>query len=152
MARPIPAPRPALSATAYRCLDRQVREALDLAVTCRMLSESFRSAEDPLMAVALARLSAELSDQVAVLLPVTDPGTEEPLPPEPAPPSLPGGWDPETYVAELGVRLAHVALVAQSDAMVPGLETPVAALLQAIAALYRTRRELLLLCTLVGSK
>ena len=140
-----------LSATAFRSLDRQLCEALDLTVTCQMLSDSFRAADDPLMAVALARLSAELSDQVAALLPLTNPGPEGPLPPEAPPPSLPSGPEPEAYLDELGARLAHLALVAQTDSMVPGLEAPVAALLQVVAALYRTRRELLLLCTLVGS-
>ena len=139
-----------LSAMASRCLDRQLREALDLSVTCQMLSDIFRAADDPLTAVLLARLSSDLTDQVATLLPLTA-GTEGALPSDPLPQSLPAGSDSEKHLAELGCRLAHLALVAQTDAMVPGLEPPVAAVLQAVAALYRSRRDLLLLCTLVGS-
>ena len=139
-----------LSTTAARCLDRQLREALDLSVTCQMLSYSFRAADDPLMAVLLAQLSSDLTDQVATFLPLTA-ETEGPSPTEPLPQSLPAGGDPGAHVAELGCRLVHLALVAQTDAMVPGLEAPVAALLQTLAALYRSRRELLLLCSLVGS-
>ena len=139
-----------LSATASRCLDRQLREALDLSVTCQMLSDSFRAADDPLTAVLLARLSSDLTDQVATLLPLTA-GTEGQLPSEPLRQSAPAGGAAEMHLAELGCRLVHLALVAQTDAMVPGLEPPVAAVLQAVAALYRSRRDLLLLSTVVGS-
>ena len=140
-----------LSDTATRCLDRQLQEALDLLVSAKMLSDSFRAADDPLMAVALARLAAELSDQVAVLLPLTASRAETAPGPDGAGPVPAAGAEPGTYLAELGARLSHAALVAQTDAMEPGLEPIVAAALQGVAALYRTRRELLVVCTLVGS-
>jgi hypothetical protein len=139
-----------LSATASRCLDHQFRGALDLSVTCQMLSDIFRAADDPLTAVLLARLSSDLTDQVSTLLPLAA-GPNGSLPSEPLPQSLSTGGEPETHLAELGCRLVHLALVARTDAMEPGLEAPVAALLQTLAKLYRSCRELLLLCTLVGS-
>jgi hypothetical protein len=139
----------ALSPTASHCLDHQLQQALDLTITCRMLAETFRARNDPLMAVALARLSAELSRQVAVLLPLGATGAQ--TPPEPPAPEPPSGCQAEMYLADLGARLSHAALVAETDAMEPGLEAPVAALLRTVAALYRARRELLVLCTVVGT-
>jgi hypothetical protein len=139
----------ALSATASHCLDHQLHQALDLTITCRILAETFRARNDPLMAVALARLSAELGRQVDVLLPLTTIGAQ--APPEPPPPEPPSDCQPEAYLADLGARLSHAALVAETDAMEPGLEAPVAGLLRTVAALYRARGELLLLCTVVGT-
>lgn len=69
-----------LSPTAARCLDRQLGEGLDLAVTCRVLSDCSRASGDPLTAVALERLSTDLCDQAAVLAPLvpTEPGDRPP--------------------------------------------------------------------------
>jgi hypothetical protein len=39
----------------------------------------------------------------------------------------------------------------QTDAMTPGLETTVAGLLWALGGLYRSRREVLLICSLLDS-
>src|SRR5689334_3398081 len=113
----------ALSPTASRCLDHQLHQAHDLTVTCRMLAGTFRARNDPLMAVALARLSAELSRQVDVLLALATTGAQ--APPEPQPPESPSSCQAETYLADLGARLSHAALVAETDAMEPGLEAPV---------------------------
>jgi hypothetical protein len=135
-----------LSPPALAGLDRQLGEALDLAVSCRLLSDSSRDAGDPLTAVALERLSAELSDQAAMLAPLVLPERPPAVPPllELSPSGLEG-------LSELGHRLSQAALVAQTDAMIPGLETSVVGLLWSLAALYRTRRELLLVCTLLDS-
>jgi hypothetical protein len=140
-----------LSDTATRCLDRQLQESINLLVSAKMLSDSFRAADDPLMAVALARLAAELSDQVAILLPLTAFGAETASSPNGVPPAPAADCEPGTDLAELGARLSHASLVAQTDAMEPGLEPIVAAALLGVAALYRTRRELLVVCTVVGS-
>ncbi|MDQ1490796.1 MAG: hypothetical protein QOJ23_3310, partial [Actinomycetota bacterium] len=56
-----------------------------------------------------------------------------------------------TWLAALDARLGRAALVAQTDAMSPDLEATVAGLLAALAALYRTRRELLLVSTLLDA-
>jgi hypothetical protein len=143
---PTPTDDPPLSATALSGLDRQLGEALALAVSCRLLSDWSRSAGDPLTAVTLEHLSADLSDQAAMLAPFVLPERPPPVPPilEPSPSGLDG-------LSELGHRLSHAALVAQTDAMTPGLETMVVGLLWSLAALYRTRRELLLVCTLLDS-
>lgn len=136
-----------LSPTAVRCLDRQLGEALDLAVTCRMLCDRSRTSGDALTAVALDRLSADLCDQAAVLAPLVRPGPHEDTPL--ASESPPGGT--ETCLAHLDGRLSRAGLVAQTDAMTPGLEVTVAGLLWSLAAIYSTRRELLLVCTLLDS-
>jgi hypothetical protein len=140
-----------LSAIASLCLERQLREALDLTVTCRMLSDSFRAAEEPLLAVVLSRLSEELSDQFSVLLPLTDGVAGLPPDPDPSPTVVAIDADADIYLPDLGARLGRAALVAHTDAMEPGLEPAVAAVLRAVAALYRARRELLLLCSVVNS-
>ena len=136
-----------LSPTAVRCLDRQLGEALDLAVTCRVLSDRSRASGDPLTAVALDRLSTDLCDQAAVLAPLVHPDPHEDTPTASEPP--PGGT--ETCLAQLNARLSRVRLVAQTDAMTPGLDATVAGLLWSLAALYSTRREMLLVCTLLDS-
>ena len=134
-----------LSPTAVCCLDRQLGEALDLAVTCRVLSDCARASGDPLTAVALERLATDLSDQAAVLAPLVRPEPPGDMPPVPEPrPSR-----EETCLAELDGRLSRAALFAQSDAMSPGLEAVAAGLLWSLAALYQTRRDLLLVCTLL---
>jgi hypothetical protein len=114
---------------------------------CRALSDRSRTAGDPLTAVALERLSSELSDQAAILAPLVPAESHPAAPPIPEPP--PSGL--ETCLAELDHRLSRVALVAQTDAMTPDLERAVAALLWTLAVLYGTRRELLLVCTLLDS-
>ena len=149
MSRRTPRRREAIecSPVAVRCLDHLLGEALDLAVSCRVLSDGCRTAGDALTAVALERLSAELMDQAAILAPLvrSQPHLETPLPPSPAPP---GG---ETCLADLDHRLCHTGLVAESDAMSQDLEPTVVGLLWSLAALYRTQRELLLVCTLLDS-
>jgi hypothetical protein len=134
-----------LSRSAILCLDRQLGEALDLAVTCRALSDWSLTDGDPLTAVALERLSTELSDQAANLTPLVPTKPDPASPPMPSPPGL------AACLAELAHRLSRAALVAQTDAMTPGLETAVAATLWALAVLYGTRRELLLVCTQLDS-
>jgi hypothetical protein len=67
----------------------------------------------------------------------------------PCPPPCLSGED--TCLAELDRRLTQLGLVAQSDAMSPGLEAVAAGLLWALAALHHTRREFLLVCTLLDS-
>jgi hypothetical protein len=114
-------------------------------VTCRALSDWSLTAGDPLTAVALERLSTELSDQAANLTPLV------PTKPDPASPSMPSPPGLAACLAELAHRLSRAALVAQTDAMTPGLETAVAAMLWALAVLYGTRRELLLVCTQLDS-
>jgi hypothetical protein len=136
-----------LSPTALSGLDRQLGEALDLAASCRVLSDSFRTAGDPLTAVALERLSTDLNDQAAVLAPLVRP--EPPAGVPPLPESSSTGVD--TCLAQLDERLSHAALVAHTDAMSPGLEGTVAGLLRTLASHYRTRRELILVCTLLDS-
>jgi hypothetical protein len=136
-----------LSSTALRCLDGQLGEALDLAVSCRLLSDRARSGGDALTAVTLHQLASDLTDQAAILAPLVR--VERParatLPSE-APSS-----DADTWLAALDARLGRAALVAQTDAMSPDLEATVAGLLAALAALYRTRRELLLVSTLLDA-
>jgi hypothetical protein len=136
-----------LSPTALVSLDRQFKEALDLAVTCGVLSERSRASGDALTAVALDRLSSELGDQAAVLAPLV--GLHPPDAVPPCPPPCPSGE--VTCLVELDSRLTQVGLVAQSDAMAPGLEGVAAGLLWALAALHHTRREFLLVCTLLDS-
>jgi len=135
-----------LSPTAVRCIDRQLGETLDLAVTCRVLSDCSRVSGDPLTAVALARLSTDLCDQAAVLASLVHADPQGHTPPAPEPPS--GGT--QTCLAELDRRLSRAELVAQTDAT-PDLEAIAAALLWSLAAGYATFRELLLVCTLLDS-
>jgi hypothetical protein len=136
-----------LSPTAVRCLDRQFGEALDLAVTCRVLSDCARASEDPLTAVALERLATDLSDQAAVLAPLVRPEPTRDTPPVAAPQPL----TEETCLAQLDARLSGAALFAQTDAMSPGVEAVAAGLLWSLGALYHTRRELLLVCSVLDS-
>jgi hypothetical protein len=99
-----------------------------------------------LTAAALDCLSDGLSDQAAVLtLASPEPRPADGPLPQPLPP------DPETCLAELDHRLSRAALVAESDAMTPGLEKAAAGLLWTLAALYHSRGELLLVCTLLDS-
>ena len=136
-----------LSSTALRCLDGQLGEALDLAVSCRLLSDRARSGGDALTAVTLHQLASDLTDQAAILAPLVC--VERPAPA--TPPSEAPSSDADTWLAALDARLGRAALVAQTDAMSPDLEATVAGLLAALAALYRTRRELLLVSTLLDA-
>jgi hypothetical protein len=52
-------------------------------------------------------------------------------------------------LAALDAHLARAALIARTDAMSPGLETTVVGLLSTLAALYETRRKLLLVSTVL---
>jgi hypothetical protein len=139
--------RTELSSTALRCLDGQLGEALDLAVSCRLLSDRARYDGDGLTAVALHQLASDLSDQAAILAPLVR--VEHPVGTTP----FDGGpsSDADTWLAALDARLGQAALIAQTDAMTPGLEATVVGLLSALAALYRTRRELLLVSTLLDA-
>jgi hypothetical protein len=136
-----------LSSTALRCLDGQLGEALGLAVSCRLLSDRARSGGDALTAVTLHQLSSDLTDQAAILAPLVC------VEPPAASPSFPDGSssDADSWLAALDARLGRAALVAQTDAMTPGLEATVVGLLSALAALYRTRRELLLVSTVLDA-
>jgi hypothetical protein len=136
-----------LSPTALLCLDRQLGEALDLAVSCRLLSDRARGDGDPLTAVALQNLSSDLTDQAAVLASLVS--AELPA----AAALLPEGTasSPDTWLAEVDYRLGQVALVAETDAMSPGLEATVVGLLSTLAAHYQTRRELLLVSTVLDA-
>ena len=129
-----------LSSTALRCLDGQLGQALDLAVSCRLLSDRARSDGDALTAVTLHQLASDLTDQAAILAPLVH--IELPA----ATPPYPDGCssDTDSSLAVLDARLGRAALIAQTDAMSPGLEATIVGLLSALAALYRTRRELLL--------
>jgi hypothetical protein len=121
-----------LSPTALRCLDRQLAEAIDLAVSCRQLSDRARRDGDPLMVVVLQRLATDLTDLAGSLLPLAGVEHDAPLPPLPR------------SLAELGDRLGQMGLAAEVDAMAPGLEESVLRLLSKLAALYQSSRELLL--------
>jgi hypothetical protein len=136
-----------LSSTALRCLDGQLGEALDLAVSCRLLSDRSRSGGDALTAVTLHQLASDLTDQAAILAPLV----RVELPAQDRPSSDDSSSDSETWLAALDARLGRAALVAQTDAMSPDLEATVVGLLSALAALYRTRRELLLVSTLLDA-
>jgi len=128
-----------LSPTAVRCLDRQLAEALDLAVWCYHLSDPARCDGDRLMVVVLERLASDLTDLAGAIVPlVGDHGGT--IPPLPAHPSS----RTDTWVAQLDDDLRQVGMVARLDAMTPGLETSVVRLLSKIAALYQSSRELLL--------
>jgi len=136
-----------LSSTALRCLDGQLGEALDLAVSCRLLSDRARSGGDALTAVTLHQLSSDLTDQATILAPLVcvEPAAASPLSPDSS------SSDADSWLAALDARLGRAALVAQTDAMTPGLEATVVGLLSALAALYRTRRELLLVSTVLDA-
>ncbi len=136
-----------LSSTALRCLDGQLAEALGLAVSCRLLSDRARADGDALTAVTLHHLASDLADQAAILAPLA--GVERPA----ATPTLSAdpASDADTWQAALDARLTRAALIAQTDAMSPGLEATVVGLLSALAALYRTRRELLLVSTVLDA-
>jgi hypothetical protein len=136
-----------LTPTALRCLDGQLGQALDLAVSCQLLSDRARSQGDGLTAVVLHRLASDLSDQAAILAPLVQLGH----PAAPPPPPEGSSSDARTWLAELDARLDRAALTAQTDAMSPELEATVVGLLSAFAALYRTRRELLLVSTLLDA-
>jgi hypothetical protein len=113
---------------------------LTLAASCRLLSDRARSDGDALTAVTLDQLSSHLADQAAILaalLRVEPSGGTSPCPAASSP-------DPDAGLAALDARLCRAALVAESDAMSPGLEGAVAGLLSVLAALYQTRRQLLL--------
>jgi hypothetical protein len=140
-------PRSELSSTALRCLDRQLGEALDLAVSCRVLSDEARAGGDRLTAVTLDKLSSDLTDQAAILAPLACVELDRAIPPAPEGSSSGG----DTGLAELDIRLGQAGLVAHSDAMSPDLEATVVALLSALAALYRSRRELLLVSTVLDA-
>src|SRR5882757_8487951 len=101
-----------LSSTALRCLDGQLGEALDLAVSCRLLSDRARSGGDALTAVTLHQLSSDLTDQATILAPLVcvDPPAASPLPPDGPSPAA------ASWPAALAARLGRAALVAQTDA------------------------------------
>src|SRR5438270_3486626 len=103
----MPAPSE-LSSTALRCLDGQLAEALDLAVSCRLLSDQARSGGDALTAVTLHQLSSDLSDQAAILAPLV----RVELPP--LGPAVADGSssDTDSWLAALDARLGRAALVA----------------------------------------
>jgi len=132
-----------LSPTAHQCLDRQLAEALDLAVACRELSVRVRCDGDPLTVVVLQRLASDLTDIAASLLPLVgiEPVATIPLSRE--------GFRPgaDTWPAELDNRLGLAGLAAEVDAMTPALEAGVVRLLSKLAALYQGSRELLLAAT-----
>lgn len=72
-----------LSPAALRCLDRQLAEALDLAVSCSQLSHGARCDGGPLTVVVLQRLASDLTDLAGALIPVVGVvygGTTPPLP------------------------------------------------------------------------
>ena len=139
--------RTELSPTALRCLDGQLGEALDLAVSCRVLSDRARSDGDGLTAVVLHQLSSDLTDQAAILAPLV----QIELPTVSPPCSDGSSADTDSWLAVLDARLGRAALIAQTDAMSPGLEATMTGLLLALAALYRTRRELLLVSTVLDA-
>jgi len=132
--------QPELSPAARRCLDRQLAEALDLAVACHELSVRTRGDGDPLTVVVLQRLASDLTDLAGSLLPLVgiDDGATTPRPPDS---SLSGA---DTWLAELDNRLGLAGLEAEVDAMTPDLEAGVVRLLSKLAALYQGSRELLL--------
>ncbi len=135
------------SPIAVRCLDRQLGEALDLAVSCRVLSGWARAAGHALTAVALERLWTDLIDQAAVIAPLVRPDPHRDRPGSAGIPSS----DLDSCLADLDHRLCRAGLVAQSDAMTPDLEAMAVGLLWSLAGLYHTRRELLLVCSLLDS-
>jgi hypothetical protein len=136
-----------LSPTALGCLDSQLGQAMDLAVACRLLSERARAGGDGLIAVVLERLSSDLTDQATILARLVR--VEVPAPGTPLPEEF--SSDSDSWLAVLDSRLGRAALIAQTDALSPGLEPAIVGLLSALAALYRTRRELLLVSTVLGA-
>jgi hypothetical protein len=136
-----------LSRTALRCLDRQLGAALDLAVSSRLLSDRARGDGDPLTAMALEHLSSDLTDQASILASLVC--GEPPAATAPSPED--SSSDTDTWLAEVDYRLGQAALVAETDATSPGLEATVVGLLSTLAAHYRTRRELLLVSTVLDA-
>lgn len=134
-----------LSSTAVRCLDGQLGEALALAVSCRLLSDRARSNGDALTAITLHELSSDLADQAAVLAPLGCGEAPARIPPS----SADSIEDADTLLAALDAHLGRAALIARTDAMSPGLETTIVGLLSVLAALYETRRKLLLVSTVL---
>jgi hypothetical protein len=129
-----------LSPTALRCLERQLAEALDLAVSCQRLSDRAQRDGDPFAVVILERVATDLTDLAASLLPLV--GIED----GPTTPPLPEGSfsGADFGLAELGDSLGQAGLAAEADAMSPGLEASVVRLLSKLAALYQSSGELLL--------
>jgi hypothetical protein len=129
-----------LSPTALRCLDLQLAEALDLAVSCHQLSDRGHCDGHDLMVVVLQKLASDLIDLTAFLLPLVGLEHRARTPPLPdGPSSGTDGW-----IAKLENRLGQAGLLAEIDAMSPGLEEGVVRLLFKLAALYQSCRELLL--------
>jgi hypothetical protein len=129
-----------LSVTALHCLERQLTEALDLAVSCQRLSDRAPWDGDPFTVVILQRVASDLTDLAASLLPLV--GIED----GPMTPPLPEGSSSgaDLGLAELGHSLGQAGLAAEADAMSPGLEASVVRLLSKLAALYQSSGELLL--------
>src|SRR2546423_14999822 len=136
-----------LSSAALRCLDAQLGQALDLGVSCHLLSDRARSDGDGLTAVALHQLSSDLTDQAAILAALVC----VELPAASPPSSEDSSSDADPWIAVLDARLGRAALIAQTDAMAPGLEATVVGLLSTPAAFYRARRELLLVSTVLDA-
>jgi hypothetical protein len=129
-----------LSPTALCCLDRQLAEALDLAVACHQLSDQARSDGDPRTTAVLDRLASDLTDLASTLVPLV--GVEE----RATTPLFSAGSSSGagTWLAQLDHRLGLVGLAAEVDALSPGLEPNVARLLSKLATVYQGSRELLL--------
>src|SRR4029077_19905478 len=101
-----------------RCLERQLVEALDLAVSCQRLSDRAPWDGDPFAVVILQRVASDLTDLAASLLPlvgIEDGPTTPPLPED----SFSGA---DFGLAELGQSLGQAGLAAEVDAMSPALE------------------------------
>jgi hypothetical protein len=128
------------SPTALLCLDRQLAEALDLAVSCHQLSDQARSDGELLTVVVLERLASDLTDLAGFLIPLVGAGNGATTPP------LAEGASSraETWLAELDNRLGQAEMAAEVDALSPGLELSVVQLLSKLAAVYQSSRELLL--------
>jgi hypothetical protein len=132
-----------LSPTALRCLDLQLAEALDLAVWCHRLSDPARCDGQDVTVVVLERLASDFTDLAAFLIPLVGIENRPSTPPLPdSPSSGAGGW-----LAELDNRIGQAGLLAEVDALSPGLESGVVRLLYKLAALYQSCRELLLAST-----
>jgi hypothetical protein len=129
-----------LSPTALRCLDRQVAEALDLAVACYRLSDRARGDGDARTVLALERLASDMTDLAGYLVSLV--GVEHAATTPPLPEGSSSG--DETWLTELENRLGLVALAAEVDALSPGLEASAGELLHKLAVLFGNSRELLL--------
>jgi hypothetical protein len=128
-----------LSPTALRCLDRELAEALDLAVACYRLSDQARGDGDARTVLALERLASDMTDLAGYLVSLV--GVEHAATTPPLPEGSSGG---ETWLSELENRLGLVALAAEVDALSPGLEASAGELLHKLAVLFGNSRELLL--------